>query len=82
MDEARIERMKTDILRARERSTWTIYSESHEVPDILKNYWFQYLAGSPQNSTFWPYLSRLAPEDLARLHRALERCYYLTKGAA
>lgn len=71
----RIQRCINDILRAQRYSKSTIFAGLEELPGILKGYWFQYRAGTPDKSPFWPYLRRLPDLELARVHRILEQQY-------
>lgn len=83
LDEERLGRWVDDVVRAKEFSSSTMYTGLEEVPGNLKAYVFQALAGSPQVSELYPYISKLHPVVQNRLVTLLNnKIFNLTANVA
>ena len=71
LDDERVERLRSDILRAKSYSKTVMFTENIEIPLNLKGYWFQFQAGTPALSELYPYIGMLRPDVSERLHLLL-----------
>lgn len=78
LDNHRIERMRQDILTAKQHSQSSMFTGIEEIPGNLKAYVFQFLAGTPEISELHPYMSKLDPLVRDRLMTLLQEKLFMT----
>lgn len=78
LDNTRVERMREDILTAREKSQSSMFTGIEDIPGNLKAYVFQYKAGTPEISELHSYMSKLDPNVRLRLVSLLEEQIFKT----